>query len=860
MPNRRSMPAEAAPFRRQTRQKDCDCVKLPPAWVCRLVAGAALLLPGNLAAQPASAPDTQKPSPTTSAAAEPAATTQRMDENILLIRGNNTPEARKLGATRLLEIGGDEAVARLMSVLAGDPPDLAAQLAVCGAIADFERPPAALVEALLAMLGDTRPGVIEAVTRAIRRFDSTVVVGRLRPIAEDAAYARPRRMAAIRALGVLSDDIQAIGVLAGLLEDTDRAIRHAALAAFNEATGAGMSDPEAALNWWRRASSLTQEKFLKALIESRAQQVQRIRNDRSELTRRLVVASREAYLNTAEPNRPRFLQSLLADDVAALRLLGLDLVNDMITDRREINPETKARIVELTTDPDSKVCLRAARIVGDLRLSNAVTKLMEASSRELDDDVRAAQVSALGRLDDLSALPALIERLNDDAPAVVGEAAISVGTLLRRGQQLPPDSDQMISRIRDRYARLGPPDNDLREKFLTAMAAIGAREFRSIFEREMTEGRTPRIRRAAIAGLAGYEDAAAAGLIRPLTFSPDAEIRLAAIDALGKCGSTEDDLATLQGHLHVDREPDAAIRQHAWDSYLSVAQRLPAETRIRISDQFDRPDDKTAQRRRIELLRALRTDAARFEELPREDRIDVFERIADAQLELGEYTAASASLEQAMGLVADMQSNQYAHLANGSIAALLKGREDAAALKRVGEFFDGQQVNGELTDPLPIAETIRREVAARIAAAKDATGFAEARNLLEMSSDFARKAGEPFANDLAAMREELAAKRNADVSRLLDAIATDPEAESKLFQLGRQAVLPQVYLRLTRQTDATASPEVEARLLRLAKRLAPNWQGYEPNGNEEQRRGAMESLRETIESVKPEGTSVGSST
>ncbi len=798
---------------------------------------------------------------TTAAAADPASVAQRLEENLLLIRGNNTPEARKLGATRLLEIGGNESVSRLMGVLSAEPPELAAQLAVCAAIADFERPPAALVEALLAMLGDARPGVIEAVSRAIRRFDSTVVVGRLRPIAMDAAYARPRRLAAIRALGVLSDDVQAIGVLAGLLEDADRAIRFAALTAFNEATGAGLSDPAAAADWWRRASSLSQEKLLKTLIETRALQVQRLRNERSELTRRLVAASREAYLNTAEPNRPRYLQSLLSEDVAALRMLGLDLINDLITDRKEISSETKARIVELTTDPDAKVCLRAARIVGDLRLTSATTKLMEAISRELDDDVRASQVSALGRLDDLNALDTLVAKLNDDSPLVVGEAVSALGTLLRRGQQTATSRDDVARQLLERYQRLTPQESELREKFLMAMAGIGARDFRPVFEEAIGKDRSPRIRRAAITGLAIYEDAAAAGLIRPLMDAPEPEIRLAAIDAIGSCGHSIEDLTALNNHLHVDREPDASIRQHAWDSYLAVSQRLPVVTRVRISDQFDRPDDKTAQRRRIELLRALRSDAARFEELSRDDRINVFERIADAQLELGEYTAASASLEQAMGLFTDLEQERYASLANGSISALLKGREDAAALKRIDELFDGQQINGELSDPLPIAEAIRREIKTRISAAKDATGFAEARNLIDLSGDFSRRAGEAFTQELTALRNELAAKRNADVRRLLDAIATDSEAESKLVQMGRQAVMPHLYERLIEQPTTTGpAQDVEARLLRLAKRLAPNWQGYETTSTEAERRTAIESLKETVEAVKSEGGNSASPT
>ncbi|RIK66436.1 MAG: hypothetical protein DCC65_09850 [Planctomycetota bacterium] len=826
-----------------------------PKWFwCILVA--ATIASGNRAgAQNTAIPNAGRagapPETTYPATTAPATLARELDENLSLIKGNNTPEARKLGASRLLEAGTDDSVGRLIALLVDEKADLPAQIAVCQAIAESESPPVTLVDPLLSLLGDARPGLVEAVGQAIRKYDSALVVGKLRPIALTASGPRARRLAAIRALGQLGDEIQAIAVLAGLFKDEDRVVRMAAFNAFSEATG--VADPQAASDWYESRKSKSGLEWLRAIIEARSQQVARLKAEKSELTRRLVAAYRESYLTTPEPGRPKYLQSLLSDTLPSVRLLGLDLVNDLITDRKEINPETKGIIAELTLDPDARVRLRAARTVGDLRLGSAVTKLNEAQSREIDDDVRAAQVNALGRLDDITVMPSLVDRLSDDSLIVVGEAATALGTTLRRGQQNGAALDAAVPVIIERYKALPPDATETREKFLVAMTSIGAQRFRPIFEQHIEKSEPVRIQRAAISGLAAYEDAKAAERIRPLTTSTDPEIRMVAVTALGKCGGSEEDLSTLANLLLAEREPEPAIRQHAWDAYISVAQRLRPDVQVRISDQFDRADDKTAQRRRLELLRSLRADTVKFDSLTRDGKIDILERMADAQLELGEFTAASASLEQAMGLFPDQSSDRYASLAQRSVAALLAGKEDAAAIKRIGELFDGQQINGELRDAGPLADIIRGTIRARTAAALDATGYAESRGLIDAAGSLARIVGPDFERELAVLRDELIAKRSGDVDRLLTAIATDPEAEAKLFQHGRQAVLPKVYERLLEPpTTSAPAAEVEKRLVRLAKRLAPSWQGIETDATETQRRESLKALKETIDAARPE--------
>ncbi len=775
-----------------------------------------------------------------------------LDEISALITGNNTPEARQFGAAQLLAAGRKDAIQRLAAILSADPPDLAAQTAVCAAIADVNQPPIELMEPLLNMLGDPRAGLADALPKAIRRFDSRIVVGRIGQIAADPSQTQSRRLVAIQSLGTLGNDFSAMDLLARFLEDKDRAIQRAALSAFTQATGVSGLDAAAAAAWWKRTAALSRLDRLEAINASRFEQVQSLQDEKAELTRRLVAAYREAYLGSNEANRAKYLQGFLGDRLATVRLLGLELINTLITDRQEISQETKAKVSELVADADTRVRLRAAKMVGDLRLAGGLTMLLEALSREADGEVRAAQVNALGRLDDVSVVPVLTDRLDDEVSAVVGEAAAALGHLARSDRNGPALRDKISRSLVERLGSVAADDIDLRVRFLLAMTGIGGEMFRPFFLTEMGPDRPLRVRRAAVSCLASYADQQAANSIRPLLSSAEAELRLSAVEAMATCGRSREDLSLLAGHLEAGREPDSTIRARAWESYLAIAAQLPPDDRIRISDEFNKPGDKASQRQRMEILRALRTDPIAFEQLTREGRIDVLERMADAQLTQPDYAAAAASLEQALPMIGEQDAQRYATFAARLIAALLQGRQDAAAIERVGELTDGQQINGELPNPEELGVVFRKEIESRIAAASEAATFSDALSLIAQASQFSGEFGKPFADDLDRLKAEALAKRDREIARLVDALGGDAAAETNLLNHGRAAVLPRLLAELESEI-ASASPnhEREAIMLRLVKRLAPEWEGYEPDAGRDQKISALARLRASWEAPKP---------
>lgn len=814
----------------------------------RHILGACLVVALGAARFAPAQPTTVSSQPVSTSADSASAPARNFENQLTLIKGNNTPEARKLGAAWLLETGTDEAVSALEGILTATPPDLSAQLAVCAAIADCDRPPPRLLEPMLAILGNRQATLVTAATQCIRRFDSAVVVGRLRPIATDSSHPRTKRIAAIRALGAMSEDIQAVGVLVRLLNDTDRAIQIEALAAFSEATGrAGTA--EAAEEWWVRTSSKPPLEWLRALNASRSEQVRRIQDERSELVRRLVSLSRDVYLATPEAERGLYLKGLLADRLASVRNLGLELVNDLITDRKEISAEIKAMIVDLIVDVDPRVRLRAANLLGDLRLTAANSRLASAIPVEIDVDVRTAQVHALGRLEDISSVPLLVECLDDESSSVVAAAAEALGALGRNGRASKKTADLAAQALLDCFEKSTGNQEVLREQLLAAMAATGHSQFRSIFEKELAPDRSVRVRRAAIAGLAAFKDPSPAELLRPLLAAPESELRQAAVDAMGNCGSSTKDLAALTDRLSGDREADAVIREHAWASFMTVAARLAPEDRLIIANRFDKPDDKAQQRRRLDLLRALRADASAYDQLSKQARVDVLENMADAQMELMEYAAAAASLEQAESLLADSTNPRYATLAARSISALLEGNEDDGAARRLDELTDGKAPNGELTDASVLVDVLRQAARKRVSLGADAPSFVATLNLLDIAQRMAERISPAFENELNAMRGEVLSKRDGVVSQLLSEMDKNADAETQLFQFGRQVVLPQIHQRLIQPAQtANGQAAAEARMIELAKRLAPAWNGYEPGCTPQQRKAALEALQALVRS------------
>lgn len=806
--------------------------------------------PEPAATRPAPSPEQHVTLAPSEASRGPSASTpESLDKSLRLITGNNESDVRLMGARELLRAGvraegGEEAAKRLISVLAANPSDLAAQVAVCRAIADFDGPMPSLVESLLSLLGDRRPGLDEHVSRALRRFDNGLVIERLRDLAGTGNGDLEKREAAIGALGEMGDNLKAVDAIVTLVADKTARIRLAALSALSQATGVQHGDAASAAAWWDRHKTMTRLDWLRVVNEHRGGQIRDLRDRTKRLTSRLVASYRESYVRTMEAERPGKLRVFLGDELPEVRALGLELINVLITDRKEVNQEIKHRLVGMIVDADAGLRLRVAVMVGDLRLTDAVPELVDALARERDYSVRAAQVNAVGRLDGIAAIPALIGRLDDDASSVVVEAALALAAIGRRAQEEPETVQTVTTALMTRFGQITVQDEALREKFLDAMARIGTEPFRAVFKAELAADRGVRVRRAAVRGLGSYGDTAAANDVCPFVTSPEPEIRLDAVEALGRCGQRKEDLDALVGRLDGTNEADPAVRDRAWDSYVQIAERLPPKDVPAVSDVFARAGDPVAQRRRLELLKLLTGAPPKMKKLSVEEQGGVYARAAEAQMELGDVTASAVSLDKALGLAEDPTSGRYASLAARLVTALFGARQDEAVVQRLNSFCDIAVSNGASVDWTPIGQAVLAEVRARIDAASDAAACSEVIKLIESLSAPAARMPADFAQELKTARSEAIARREAAIDRLLGAIGTDAQAESKLLAFGKGLVLPRLHAKLAGMPTTTAPVEPgEGKLIALGRKLVDAWPGYEPGGPPGQRAKALEALK-----------------
>ncbi len=777
-----------------------------------------------------------------SASAEaPKPSARELDDFAQLITGNNTPEARELGARSLLRHATDEAARRLVAILKSQN-DAQAKLAICRAILSSDSPNPILLDPLVQLVGHNPPELSEIASSSLRRFKSAEVIPRLHALSADGQQPLARRTAAVAALGSMSDDLLAMTKLMELVREGDAAIRPAVLEAVSEAAGARLTDAGTAIQWWNSYEQAEPLDWLREMNQRRKEDIRRIRTERDALVQRLVATLRESYLLTSESEQPARLMAFLRDDSAAVRGLALDLINGLITDRREINQDVRRQLLRLVSDSNPTIRRRAAGIVGDLRPAGGGERLREALTVELDPSVRAAQVNALGRLDDADALGALVARLNDPARLVVSEAATALGRLTRRGAMDPAVVENVVAALSDGLQRVAVEDEDLRVLFIEAMGRIGAEEFRAIFAREIDELKSTRVRSAAITALSALPDSAAQ--IRGLLSATEPEIRLAGVQALGRCGRGREDLDALATCLNAAQEPNTAVRERAWESYLTIVKRLPVKDQLDAAQRFDRPNDAPAQRRRADLLQTINSANDRAEPLTPSQRLTLYDSLASAQSALGERAAEARALEDAAAVAAESRPEALPALRQRLIAALLSAGSDQAAADQLRALA----APGDLADAdrAALTDMVSREIARRIAEADLAADFAKVFELLRIMHAAAADALPDLSARLDAQQQAAIEARQMIVNRLIDALSNDAEAEAQLRAFGRETVLPEIAARLSKDGAGRPAVAAETRMIEIAKELAPEWPGYAAGAPDSDRRVAIKALSDMV--------------
>lgn len=298
--------------------------------------------------------------------------------------------------------------------------------------------------------------------------------------------------------------------------------------------------------------------------------------------------------NPAGAIRSRAIQVLgdIGDHSAAPKLVKALLDKDPAVVREAINavaqlgsPEAVGPLLKLCDHPDAKVRLsairalatyrfpqvipakdalpvvlkhlkkdtdrnriEAARVLGAVKISEAVPALREAAAAASPRDVRRAALEALGQIGDPGALPTLTEALADKDPDVRTSAAIAIGQLGKAGKAA-------AAALQEAWKR-NEPDIDARIEIVRALGKIRAGDAAALLLEVGEKDPVPLVRVEAGGALLALGRDEGLKVIRPiLTGAADWQERRAAAKVLDVASPVTAVVELIWEALQSEKEP-----------------------------------------------------------------------------------------------------------------------------------------------------------------------------------------------------------------------------------------------------------------------------------------------------------------
>ncbi len=538
------------------------------SWCLAALVGSALS--AAWAAQPAELPASQP------AATMSAADPQRVEDLVTLIEGANLPlNVRRTGARELLRLNWPQAPERLSGILGGS--NEAAKTAVALALGDVpEQLHEAYIQPLIEMLADPDAEIRQAAAAALAGYRDGGVIDRLRTIMLDDTEALPRRLAVIEALGTMSKR-PAVAALMEAVERGDSPLLVPALESLERITALSFGGEAArALSWWQRTRDEPLPEWQQDQIERLVQKSRDLGRRARGLEERLVEAYRLDYTRTPETERGAVLQRYLRDEAALVRLLGLELVQRQLGEGKPLPADTggplRDIVRELLTDADPAVRAAAVQAVARFREPADAGRFERLLSAERHLGVRRALVNALGYVGGNDAVPVLLSLSADADEPAVAEAIGALGRLAERGALGGASQQPVSDALLQVFQRTTSNDAALRERTLWAMSQVKDPRFGDVFAAALAESEATTVRQAAIRGLAALGAQRLEPLV-PLTRDTDVPVRRTAVEVLSEAGANDEHLAALWERMPPTQEPDATIRQIAWQGAVRLLSR-----------------------------------------------------------------------------------------------------------------------------------------------------------------------------------------------------------------------------------------------------------------------------------------------
>ena len=812
-------------------------------------------------AQPTSVqPADQTPTTNESAAVDPL----RLAELLALIEGQNSPQARRTGARELLRLGWPEATSRLTGILRNG--DGAAKAAVAGALADL---PLTItpeyLDPLIAMLADASVDVRGAAAAALAASPPESVLPILRKLVFDSQQPQLVRLAAIETLGMMTERA-AVALLVEVLHTDDARLKSAALAAIESAAARDFAgDPQAAFDWWESAQSTPAARWQDMQIGRLLLQQRSAQQTLQNLEQRLTAALRENYTRSLDPQRKALLDAYLTDPYAAVRQLGLTLVQSHLTEGKPLPDDTISRTRDLLGAPEPALRAAAVRTVATLRNVTDEQRFLDMLAREHHADVRGALVNGLGYVGSQEAVEPLLNVFAQTDAGIASEAITALGRLAERGLLSDPEIHERASTaLLERYAATPADQFALRERMLWAMSRIGNPRFGRFFTSALDSHESPEVRLAAVRGIAALadprtmrangtpppENAVAAqdtaplppgdliDALVPVARDPDPAVRRAAVDAIANLGSGDAQVQALWNLLTPEAEPEEAIRVIAWRGAMRMLATRPLAS---IETWLARlPGDEPVRRQRtLELLHAAENQHSGNAE--RRDVLGVIRaRLATALADAGQIDDAIALYVLAID---DLHAANSATLAQTAVdvlqLALRADRYDAQLAAALASENPG-------LDPGALWDAIASHIEADLTPG----GVDQALRMLVQFQ--AHPPGSMPADRQQALEQMIArarqVQREVDQARVMAALQTldaNPEDNGARTAIGALDTRALPALRAALLDALQAEQRDAARIQRLhdlAKEISPEWAGFAADASAEDKRKMVEML------------------
>jgi len=767
---------------------------------------------------------------------------RRLKQFVDLLVEPNPPKARRTGARELISSPWPQSVDILVSVLQNDK-DPVAQMAVIEVIAETAVASPRFIDPLMTLLGSKDERMRESAAAALAMYKDGGVVDRLSRLARGAvqpAADLSARLAAIRALSQMGESREAMDSLVRLLDDGNPEVRTKVMQAIRDAAGVEFEGDIAAIyKWWETNREKSALDRLRDRVYVLSKQNRQLRRDLEAAQTTLVATLRDLYLLKPDAQKPDALLDYLRHPSENVRLLGLDLVGAMLTDRKSLPEAVLRRLRGMIPDISSKVRQKVVLTLRDLHATSDAGLILAQYRQETDSAVRAAMLNALGRLRNPDAIDVMIQALSSDDKQVVVEGALSLGVLGEKGSASPERIVPAIAPLTACYRKWAGSDQQLREQLLEAMALIADPQFAPIFVSGLASEKDAAVRQAAARGIAALGKPENAELLVRHLADPDAGVRRTVVESLARIAKTDAHLEALFARLDPKTESDATVRDKAWEGIKQILRSRSVAEQRRWASRLNPKAGKPTAEQCVELLSDIEKEMS-LASPPAPDLNEVREELGDALSQAGQF-AESARVYK---LVYDDLTKGRKGRAWDVGLKLLGARLQADRYEEAVVAADELQKSADARHRDDLADLLYEHVAALLKAGEPG----KALDVLErMGNRFEGGWSAKFAQ-IRRQAERLRIEQDVTtVRRCIAQLRGDPvdveRAQQQIRALGGRAVGPLVEELRAVIVASEADPVRERQILDLLRPLTkPGWKVYSEQADKTSKLRALDEL------------------